>query len=148
MNEFLFQEQVGQMNFLYNLFTGSPHISYCIKSKLSKTGVHGKTTYEWHTSTYEWHTEYIRVTYRWHTSIYKWHTDDIRVNTTDTQMIWHTNDIRVTYEWHAVRKKNKVIFLKLFDNSISKYLIVKKLLACNGCFGLFNKIIKGSEINS
>ena len=53
--------------------------------------VHGKTSYEWHTSTEEWHTgdmrvhtsdirmtyESIRVTYGWHASTYEWHTDDI-----------------------------------------------------------------------
>ena len=105
-------------------------------------------TYEYIRVTYGWHTS-IRVTYGWHTSRYKWHTDDIRVDTSDIRMTykyiwvtygWHTstyelylNDIRVTYGWHALRKKNKVIFLKHFDNSL---LII-----------LFNKIKKGSGIN-
>ena len=51
--------------------------------------IHGKTTYEWHTSTYEWHTHSIQVhtsdkqmTYEWHTN----DTDDVRV---------HADDMRV-----------------------------------------------------
>ena len=38
----------------------------------------------------------------------------------------------------------KLTFKRLFDNSLSKYLILKHFLAYNSCFGLFAKIIKGS----
>ena len=115
-----------------------------------------RVTYGWHTSTCEWHTddirvhtsdiqmtyEYIRVTYGWHTSTYEWHTDDIRVHTIYIRMTreWHTDDMRL-------ERKIKLSFLKLFDNSLSKYLICKRILACNDCFGLFNKIKMGSGIN-
>ena len=76
------------------------------------------------------------MTYKWHTSTYGWHTNP-----------WHTNEIRVTYGWHVVQKKNKFTFLKLFDNSLSNFWFVKEFLACNSCFGLFNKIKKGFGIN-
>ena len=38
--------------------------------------------------------------------------------------------------------KKALTFLRVFDNSLSKYLILKEFFACNGCFGLFNKIKK------
>ena len=38
----------------------------------------------------------------------------------------------------------KLTFLRLFDNPLSKYLIFKKFLACNGFFGLFTKFKKRS----
>ena len=98
--------------------------------------VHGKTIDDWHTSTYEWNTddirvhtsdirmtyEYMRVTYGWHTSTYEWHTDDIRVHTIYIRMTreWHTDDMRL-------ERKIKLSFLKLFDNSLSKYLICKRI---------------------
>ena len=99
---------------------------------------------------------HIRVTYGWQTSTYEWHTGDIRVHTSDVRMTceWHTDDIwvhtsdirityeyiRVTYEWHDIRmtfewhtddmrfeRKMKLTFWKLFDNSLLKYLICKKV---------------------
>ena len=42
------------------------------------------------------------------------------------------------------KKKLKLTFLKLFDNTLSKYAILKELIGCNGCFELFTKIKKGS----
>ena len=38
-------------------------------------------------------------------------------------------------------------FLRVFDNPLSKYffLLLKKFLVCNGCFGIFTKIKRGSE---
>ena len=39
--------------------------------------------------------------------------------------------------------KNKVNFLRLFENPLSKYLFLKEFLACNGCFQLFAKIKRG-----
>ena len=114
--------------------------------------------YGWHTSTYEWHTddirihtsdirmtyEYIRVTYGWHTSTYEWHANDIRVHTSDLRMTYRY--MLVTYRWHAVRKKNKLFktFLIILFQNIR---FVKEFLPCNGCFGLFTKIKKGSEIS-
>ena len=76
-----------------------------------------------HTSDIRMTYDYIRVTYGWHTSIYEWHTNDIRV---------HTSAIRMTCEWHTdgMRFERKVklsFFLKLFDNSLSKYLICEKI---------------------
>ena len=91
------------------------------------------------------HTSDIRVTYRVYTSDipmtyehYQWHTDDIRVYTSDIRMTyeyirlthkWH--DIRMTFEWHTndmrFERKIKLSFLKLFDNSLPKYLICKKI---------------------
>ena len=47
-------------------------------------------------------------------------------------------------EWIQKKKKVKLTFLKLFDNTLSKYAILKELIGCNGCFGLFTKIKKGS----
>ena len=44
-------------------------------------------------------------------------------------------------------RKIKLSFLKLFDNSLSKYLICKRIFACNGYFELFNKIKMGSGYN-
>ena len=46
-------------------------------------------------------------------------------------------------------RKNKVNFLRLFDNLFSKYLlfIFLEFLACNGCLELFIKIKKGSGTN-
>ena len=41
-------------------------------------------------------------------------------------------------------RKNKVNFLKSFDNFLSTCLILKRILARNGCFGLFTKIKKWS----
>ena len=38
----------------------------------------------------------------------------------------------------------KLPFLRFIDNRLSKYLTFKIFLACNGCFGLFTKIIKRS----
>ena len=38
----------------------------------------------------------------------------------------------------------ELIFSRLFDNLLSKYLILKEFLAWNGYFGLFNTIKKGS----
>ena len=38
------------------------------------------------------------------------------------------------------KKKNKVNFSKVFDNPLSKYLILKRIPCSNGCFGLFTKI--------
>ena len=35
-------------------------------------------------------------------------------------------------------------FLKFFDNPFQNVLFLKEFLACNGCFGLFTKIKKGS----
>ena len=35
-------------------------------------------------------------------------------------------------------------FLRLFDNPLSKYIVLKQFLACNDCFWLFTKIIKRS----
>ena len=131
-------------------------------------------TYGWHTSTYEWHTDDIRVhtsDIRVHTSdirmTYEWHTNDIRVHTSDIR-ITHEY-IRVTYAWHIAtcewhtddmrfERKIKLTFLKLFDNPpkfVFKFVflwfvicrIVKEFLACNGCFGLFTKIKKGSGIS-
>ena len=43
-----------------------------------------------------------------------------------------------------MKQKIKLTFLRLFDNPFSKHLIFKKFLECNGCFGLLNKIKKGS----
>ena len=37
------------------------------------------------------------------------------------------SDVRVIYRWYTVWKKIKLIFLKLFDNSLSKYLICKRI---------------------
>ena len=118
--------------------------------------VHGKTTYEWHTNNIRVHTidirmtyEYIRVTYGWHTRTYEWHPEDIQVHTSDIRV--HTSDIRMTYEWHTddmrFERQIKLSFLKLFDNSLSNFWFVKEFLACNSCFGLFNKIKKGFGIN-
>ena len=45
-------------------------------------------------------------------------------------------------EW--IQKKVKLTFLKLFDNALSKYAILKELIGCNGCFGLLTKIEKES----
>ena len=95
--------------------------------------------------------EYTGVTYGWHTSTYEWHTDDIRVHTSDIRMtyeyIWvkygcirlHTSDIGMTYqyirmtsEWltddmqFVFERKIKLSFLKLFDISLPKYLILWK----------------------
>ena len=113
---------------------------------------------EWHTSTYEWHMDdirlhtsdirmtcvYIRVIYEWHMSTYEWHTDGIRVHTSGIRMTYRYT--RVTYRWHAVRKKNKLFktFLIIHFQNIR---FVKELLACNGSFGLFTKIKKGSDIS-
>ena len=94
--------------------------------------VHGKTTNEWHTNDIRVHTsntDGIRV----HTSdrrmTYEWHTDDIRAHTNDIRV--QTSDIRMTYEWQTddiqFERKIKLIFLKLFDNSLSKYLICKRI---------------------
>ena len=47
-------------------------------------------------------------------------------------------------EWIQQKKKLKLTFLKLFDNTLSKYAILKELIGCNGCFELFTKIKKGS----
>ena len=126
-----------------------------------------RATYGWHTSTYEWHMddirintsdiwmtyEYIRVTYGWHTSdirmtyeyirvTYEWHTNDMRVHTSDVRMTYEY--IRVTYKWHTddmqFKRKIKLTFLKLFDNSYSKYPICKRIPCMQwlfGCFGLF-----------
>ena len=81
--------------------------------------VHGKTTYEWHTDDIRLYTSDIRMTYKYIRVTYGWHTSTYEC---------HTNDMRVTYGWNAVRKKSKVIlFLKLFDNSLSKYLICEKI---------------------
>ena len=102
-------------------------------------------TYGWHTITYEWHTndirihtsdirmayEYIRVIYGWHTSTYDWHTDDIRV---------HMIDIRMTCV--SKEKRFKTFLIILFQN----IRFVKEFLACNGCYGLFAKIEKGSGV--
>ena len=99
--------------------------------------------YEWHTDDIPKHTngirvhtsdirmtyEYIQVTYGWHTSTYErhtstyqWHMDDIRV---------HTGDIRMTCEWRTdnmlFERTIKLSFLKLFDNSLSKYLVCKRI---------------------
>ena len=41
------------------------------------------------------------------------------------------------------KEKSKLNFLKVFDNPLSKYLILKKILAFNGCFRLFTKIKRG-----
>ena len=75
-------------------------------------------------ATHRWHTSDIWVIYRWHPSTYEWHMDDIRV---------HTSDIRMTYELYMddmrFERKIKLIFLKLFDNSLSKYLICK-IISC------------------
>ena len=78
----------------------------------------------------------------------------VKPNTSD---IWMTFEkIRVTYkltfEWHTdgmqFERKIKLSFLKLFDNSYSKYLICERIpFICNGCFRLFSKIKKGSGIN-
>ena len=90
-----------------------------------------------HTSD-KWMTyEYIRARYRWHTSTSEWYMDDIRVYTTETRMTyeyirvtykWH--DMRMTFEWHTndmcFKRKNKLSFLKLFENSLSKYVICRK----------------------
>ena len=108
------------------------------------------STYEWHTSTYEWHTadmrvhtsdirmthEYIRVTYGWHTSTYEWHTDDMRVHTDD---MWFKRKIKVL----KVFSFTKYFFQILFQN----IWFAEKFLTCNGCFGLFTKIKKGSGIS-
>ena len=42
------------------------------------------------------------------------------------------------------KKKVKLTFLKFFDDTLSKYAILKELIGCNGCFGLFTKIKKRS----
>ena len=99
-----------------------------------------RMTYGWHTSTYEWHTDDIRVhpTYQWHTSDIRMTYEYIRVTYSDirvhTNDMWvHTSDIRMTYEWHAddmwFKRKLilKLIFLKLFNNSLSIYLICKRI---------------------
>ena len=44
-------------------------------------------------------------------------------------------------EW--VQKK-KQTFLRLFDNSLLKYVIFKRILACNGCFPWLTKIKRRS----
>ena len=119
-----------------------------IIKKWSLKKIQGKTTGEWHTNDIGVHTSDIRVTYGWHTRIYEWHTDYIRVHTNTYQlhtdnMRVHTNDIRVhtsgiqmTYERHMdvmwFERKIKLIFLKLFDNSLSKYLICKRIF-CTRC---------------
>ena len=91
-------------------------------SDIRMTDEYIRVTYGWHTSTYEWRTDDMRVTYRWHMSTYEWHTDNIRV---------HTSDIRMTFEWHTddmrFERKMKLTFWKLFDNSLLKYLICKKV---------------------
>ena len=46
-------------------------------------------------------------------------------------------------EW-IQKKKVKLTFLKFFDNTLSKYAILKELIGCNGCFGLFTKTKKRS----
>ena len=59
--------------------------------------------------------EYIRVTYGLHTSTYEWHTDDIRMTCE-----CHTDDMQF-------ERKVRLSFLKLFDNSLSKYLICERI---------------------
>ena len=89
-----------------------------------------------HTSDTRMTYEYIRVTYGWHTSAYEWQKNDIRVC---------TSGIRMTHRY-VRQKKNKLfkIFLIILFQNIR---FVKEFLACNGCFGLFIKIKKGSEIS-
>ena len=91
--------------------------------------VHGKTTDEWHMDDIRVHTrniwmtcEYIRVTYRW-----------IRV---------YTSDIRITFEYI------ELTFLKLFINSLSKYLVWIKIpwMQWLFCFGLITKLKRGLEL--
>ena len=61
------------------------------------------------------------------------------------------SDIPMTFELHTddmrFERKIKLSFLKLFDNSISNYLICERIPCMHDCFGLFNKIKKGSGIN-
>ena len=82
-----------------------------------------------HTSDIRMTYEYIRVTYGWHTSTYDWHTSTYDWHTDDIQL--HTSDIRMTYEWHTndiqFERKIKLTFRKLFINSLSKYLISKRV---------------------
>ena len=93
-----------------------------------------RMTYEYIQVTYGWHTG----TYEWHTNIHEWHTDDIRVHTSDIRVtyeyIWvryERHDIRMTFEWHTddmrLEREIKLSFLKLFYNSLSKYLICKRI---------------------
>ena len=42
----------------------------------------------------------------------------------------------------------KLTFIRLFDNLLSKYPFLKKFLTCNGFFGLFSKIEKGSAFGA
>ena len=42
------------------------------------------------------------------------------------------------------KEKMKLTFLRLFDNPLSQYLILKEFLACNSFFGSFTKVKKGS----
>ena len=85
------------------------------------------------------------MTYGWHTSAYEWHTDDIQVHTSDILITyeyirvtcgWHTSthewhDIQMSFECHMddmrFQKKIKLSFLKLLENSLSKYLICKRI---------------------
>ena len=123
-----------------------------------------------HTSDIRMAYRHIRVTYEWHTSVYEWHTSDIRmtweyirVHISDIQMTyeymrvtygwhpctyeWHTRDMEMTYEWHTddmrFERKIKLIFLKLFDNSLSKYLICKRILCMRCLFWVIYQNQKG-----
>ena len=86
----------------------------------------------------------IRMTYGYIWVTNGWHTDDIRV---------HTDDIRMTYEWHTddMWLERKLIltltFLKLFDNSLSKYLICKRIpWDAIICVGYLPKSERGLEL--
>ena len=114
--------------------------SFCRKSVINNFAflwhvwwVHGKTTYEWQMDDLRVHP----MTYRWHTSTSEWYMDDILVYTFEIRMTYEY--IRVTYKWHDMRmtfewqtndmcfkRKIKLSFLKLFENSLSKYVICRK----------------------
>ena len=80
----------------YTIINYKENSTHCF-SPSELIGVHGKTTYEWHTDDIQVHI--IWVTYGWHTSTYEWHTDDIRVRTSDIRVTYEY--IRVTYGWRT-----------------------------------------------
>ena len=51
--------------------------------------------------------------------------------------------LSVERDW-VWNKKTKLPFLRLLDDPLSKYLTLKEFIVCNGCFGLFAKILKRS----
>ena len=52
--------------------------------------------------------------------------------------------ITLSFKETGFEEKIKLMFLKVFDNPASKYLVLQEFIACNGCFELFTKIKKES----